>query len=119
MPSISEREKRDKFSFDGCPRKSTLILVLSRVLNFLLWTKNVLLNKEGVNLVQLNIFLVAGPNAIVAILFNGKANNSGNERYIKITGLLFLTFYIATMTRTSQLLSQTIGGFVDCNSAGT
>ena len=119
MPSISEREKGDKFPFDGCPRKSTLILVLSRVLNFLLWTKNVLLNKEGVNLVQLNIFLVAGPNAIVAILFNGKANNSGNERYMKITGLLFLTFYIATMTRTSQLLSQTIGGFVDCNSAGT
>ena len=78
-----------------------------------------LLNKEGVNLVQLNIFLVAGPNAIVAILFNDEANNSGNERYIQITRLLFLTFYIATMTRTSQLLSQTIGGFVDCNSAGT
>ena len=92
MPSISEREKRDRFSFDVCPRKSTLILVLSRVLNFLLWTKNVLLNKEGVNLVQLSIFLVAGPNAIVAILFNDKANNSGNEKFIQIT--LFLFFYI-------------------------
>ena len=78
-----------------------------------------LLNKEGVSLGQLNIFLVAGPNAIVAILFNDKADNSGNERYVKITRLLFLRFYIATMTRTSQLLSQTIGGFVDCNSAGT
>ena len=119
MPNISEREKRDRFSFDVCPRKSTLILVLSRVLNFLLWTKNVLLNKEGVNLVQLNIFPIAGPNAIVAISFNDKADNSGNEMYIQITWLLFSTFYIATMTRTSQLLSQTIGGFVDCNSAGT
>ena len=78
-----------------------------------------LLNKEGVSLGQLNIFLVAGPNAIVAILFNDKANSSGNERYRQIIRLLFLTFYIATMTRTSQLLSQTIGGFVDCNSAGT
>ena len=119
MPNISEREKRDKFSFDGCPRWSILFLVLSRELNFLLWTKNVLLNKEGVNLVKLNIFLVAGPIAIFAILFNNKAINSGNERFIQITLFLFLTFYIATMTKTSQLLSQTIGGFVDCNSAGT
>ena len=79
MPSISEREKRDKFSSNGCPRKLTLFLVLSRELNFLLWVKNVLLNKEGVNLVQLNIFPIAGPNAIVAISFNDKANNSGNE----------------------------------------
>ena len=78
-----------------------------------------LLNKEGVYLVQLNIFPIAGPNAIVAISFNDKADNSGNEMYIQITWLLFSTFYIATMTRTSQLLSQTIGGFVDCNSAGT
>ena len=38
-----------------------------------------LLNKEGVYLVQLNIFPIAGPNAIVAISFNDKANNSGNE----------------------------------------
>ena len=78
-----------------------------------------LLNKEGVNLGQLNIFLVAGPIAIVAILFSDKANSSGNERYIKRTRFLFFKFYTATMTKTSQLLSQTIEGFVDCNSAGT
>ena len=75
-----------------------------------------LLNKEGVNLVKLNIFLVAGPIAIFAILFNNKAINSGNERFIQITLFLFLTFYIATLTKTSQLLSQTI---VEWYSAGT